>query len=189
MDFQLLSSVALGIALSACCGFRVFVPLLGGAVAGYQQWYELPPDLQWMGTLPAVLAFGTAALVEIAAYYIPVVDNFLDAIASPLAVGAGTLLAASFLPLADVDPLLKWVLALLAGGSAAGTIHAGTGLLRLASTKFTATLGNPVVATGENTAAIGGTVLSFLMPVVIAVVLLLLMGWILGKLLSRRSRR
>jgi hypothetical protein len=50
-------------------------------------------------------------------------------------------------------------------------------------------LGNPVVATGENTAAIGGTVLSFLMPVVIAVVLLLLMGWILVKLLSRRSRR
>lgn len=188
MDTQILVSVAMGIALSACCGFRVFVPMLGAGFAAWQHWYTLPPDMQWIGTLPALIAFGTAAVMEIAAYYIPFVDNLLDTIATPLAVVAGTVLAASFLPLGEMSPLLKWILALLAGGGAAGTVQAGTGLLRLASTKTTAGTANSIVATSENALAISGTVLSFLVPVLIAVLFLLLIGWIWTKLMKRLLR-
>ncbi len=189
MDTQMISSIAMGIALSACCGFRVFVPMLGASFAAHQNWYALPADMQWMASLPALIAFGTAAVLEIGAYYIPFVDNLLDAIATPLAVAAGTVLAASFLPIAEFSPLIKWILALVAGGAAAGTVQTGTGLLRLASTKTTAGVGNSVVATGENALAVSGTVLSFIIPVVVAVLFLLLIGWIVKKLFGRLFSR
>ncbi|HTH29958.1 MAG TPA: DUF4126 domain-containing protein [Lacibacter sp.] len=189
MDTALLTSVAMGIALSACCGFRVFVPMLGASFAAWQQWFALPADMQWMGSLPALICFGTAAILEIAAYYIPFVDNLLDAIATPLAVAAGTVLAASFLPITEFSPMLKWILAIVAGGGAAGTVHLGTGLLRLFSTKTTAGTGNAIVSTGENAAAIGGTALSFTAPILIAVLMIALIGWILVKGVGRLMRR
>jgi hypothetical protein len=186
MDTQTITSIAMGIALSACCGFRVFIPMLGASFAAWQNWYSLPTDMSWMGSLPALICFGTAAVLEIAAYYIPFVDNLLDTIATPLAAVAGTVLAASFLPIADFNPMLKWLLAIIAGGGAATTIQAGTGLLRLASSKTTAGLGNSVVATGENTLAISGTVLGFVVPVAAAILFLLLLFWI-GRLFLRRK--
>jgi hypothetical protein len=189
MDAALLTSVAMGIALSACCGFRVFVPMLGASFAAWQQWFALPADMQWMGSIPALICFGTAAILEIGAYYIPFIDNLLDTIATPLAVAAGTVLAASFLPIAEFNPMLKWILAIIAGGGAAGTVQLGTGLLRLFSTKTTAGTGNAIVSTGENAAAIGGTALSFTAPVLIAVLMLLLIGWILMKGVGRLMRR
>ena len=185
MDTQTITSIAMGIALSACCGFRVFIPMLGASFAAYQNWFSLPADMSWMGSLPALICFGTAAVLEIAAYYIPFVDNLLDTIATPLAAVAGTVLAASFLPIGDFNPMLKWLLAIIAGGGAAATVQTGTGLLRLASTKTTAGAGNSIVATGENALAISGTVLGFVAPVVIAVIFLLLIGYILRKIIKR----
>ena len=187
MDIQTITSIAMGIALSACCGFRVFIPMLGASFAAYQNWFALPVDMSWMGSLPALLCFGTAAVLEIAAYYIPFVDNLLDTIATPLAAVAGTVLAASFLPIADFNPMLKWLLAIIAGGGAAATVQTGTGLLRLASTKTTAGAGNSIVATGENALAVSGTVLSFVVPIVIAVLFVLLIGWILRKVVNKFS--
>jgi len=182
---ELLTNIALGIALSACCGFRVFIPLLAGALAGHFQFFSLPADMQWLASWPAIICFGTAAIAEIAAYYIPFIDNLLDTIAAPLSVAAGTVLATSFLPLTDLDPLLRWGTGLLAGGSSAGVIHIGAGLLRLFSSKATVGTGNAIVSTTENAAAISGSILSFIIPVIVAVVLLFLIVWIVVKLTRR----
>jgi NADH:ubiquinone oxidoreductase subunit 6 (subunit J) len=76
----------------------------------------------------------------------------------------------------------------LTGGGAAGTIHLGTGFLRLLSTKATAGTANPIVATTENTAAIGGSLLSFFFPIIIAVLLLLLIVWTISYLFRRFAR-
>ncbi len=186
---ELLTNIALGIALSACCGFRVFIPLLAGALAGHFHFFTLPADMHWLASWPAIICLGTAAIAEIAAYYIPFIDNLLDTIATPLSVAAGTVLATSFLPLADLDPLLRWGAGLLAGGSSAGVIHIGAGLLRLFSSKATVGTGNAIVSTTENAAAISGSVLSFVIPVVVAVVLLVLIIWIIAKLTRRLAWR
>jgi len=186
-DYHIISAIALGIALSACCGFRIFTPLLAAAIASYNHWYSFSADMQWLGSLPAVICFGTAALVEIAAYYFPFLDNILDAIAAPLAIAAGTLLAFAILPTSESDSLLRWVAALIAGGATAGTIHVGTGLLRLFSTKATLGTGNPVVASGENAVAISASILSFVVPVIIATILLLVVIWIGYKGIRRIS--
>mgnify|MGYP000626738177 CR=1 FL=1 len=186
---ETISAIAMGIALSACCGFRIFIPLLAASLAGYFQWISLPDTVSWMGSLTSVICFVTAALLEIAAYYIPFVDNLSDLIATPLAAGAGTLVAYSILPGQENNELLQWILAMVAGGVSAGTIQSGTGLLRLASTKFTAGTGNALVATGENAAAIGGVALSFMIPVLMVIFVVLLIIWILRKLFIGKAKK
>ena len=184
MDYSILTSFAMGIALSACAGFRIFIPMLAGALASHFHIIELSANMAWLSGWPSIILFATAAVAEVAAYYIPFVDNLLDTIATPLSVGAGTVLAASLLPLGHND-LLRWVLSFLAGGSAAGIIQLGTGLLRLFSSKATVGTGNVVVATSENAAAITGTVLSFIIPVLVAIALVILIVWIVIKLEQR----
>lgn len=181
VDVNTISAVALGIGLSASCGFRVFVPLLAGSIGGMLGWYQLSADMQWMAGWPALIAFGTAAIVEVLAYYIPFIDNLLDTIATPLSAVAGTLLAFSILPVSGDQSLLRWAAAIIAGGATAGTIQAGSGMLRLLSSKTTAGTGNAVVATGENAAAIGGVTLSFLIPVVTALLLIGLVIFLLSR--------
>lgn len=185
IDLHIISAVAFGIALSACCGFRVFVPLLAASVAGYFGWVKLPEDMAWMGSMVSMVCFGTAALVEIGAYYFPFLDNILDTVVTPLAIAAGTLLASALIPLPDNEPLLRWTVALVAGGGAAGTLQASTGLLRLFSTKATLGTGNPLIATGENAAAITGSVFSFVAPIMVAAVLIVTVVWILLAALKR----
>ncbi len=186
-DYHIISAVALGIALSACCGFRIFIPMLAGAVAAYNHWFNFSADMQWLGSLPAIICFATAAAVEIGAYYFPFLDNILDAVAAPLAIAAGTVLAFAILPAGNSEPLLRWVAALVAGGATAGTLHVGTGLLRLFSTKATLGTGNPVVASGENALAVIISILSFAIPIIIATILLLVVTWIVYKGFRRIS--
>lgn len=187
VDYHIISSIALGIALSACCGFRIFIPMLVAAIAAYNHWFNFSADMQWLGTVSAIVCFATAAAVEVGAYYFPFLDNILDAIAAPLAIAAGTVLAFAILPAAGNEPLLRWVMALIAGGSTAGTIHVGTGLLRLFSTKATLGVGNPVVASGENAVAVTASILSFVVPLIIASILLLVVTWIVYKGYKRLS--
>lgn len=182
VDLNTISAIALGIGLSACCGFRVFVPLLAASIGGMLGWYQLSADMQWVAGWPALIAFGTAAVAEVLAYYIPFIDNLLDTIATPLSAVAGTLLAFSILPVSGDQSLLRWAAAIIAGGATAGTIQAGSGILRLLSSKTTAGTGNAVVATGENAAAIGGVTLSFLIPVVAAILLVGLVIFLLARL-------
>jgi hypothetical protein len=52
-----------------------------------------------------------AAVAEILAYYIPVVDNLLDSLATPAAFIAGTVVSAAVM--ADVPPMVKWTAAVL----------------------------------------------------------------------------
>ena len=189
MDYAILTNIALGIGLSACAGFRVFIPMLAGAIAAHFNVIDLPKDMQWLSSWPAIIALGTAAIAEIGAYYVPFIDNILDTIAAPLSVAAGTLLATSILPVQDLDAPMRWGIGLLAGGAAAGTIQLGTGLLRLLSSKATVGAGNAEVATTENAAAIGGSVLVFVIPIFIAIVLIVLVVWILYKIVERLSRK
>ena len=176
---------AIGIGLSAGAGFRVFVPLLVASVASRMGLLPLQESQAWISSWPAIVCFATATLVETAAYYLPFVDNILDAVNAPLAMAAGTILAVSVLP-ADQE-WLRWIFGILVGGGTAGAVHAGTSLIRLASTKTTAGLGNGIVATGENAASIGLSVLTLFIPVLIASSVAVLLAYLLWRLASGRS--
>ena len=66
------------------------------------------------------MAFGTATIFEIGAYYIPLLDHLMDTLTTPAAVVAGTIMTASLVT--DLSPFLKWTLALIAGGGVAGLV-------------------------------------------------------------------
>jgi len=165
-NIDLLLSICLGIGLSAACGFRVFIPLLVLSGASLYGYVHLPPELAWMGTPAAFWAFGTAAVLEVSAYYIPWVDHLMDTIAAPAAAVAGALVMAS--TLTDVSPLLKWTLAVIAGGGSAALVQGSTMLARGVSTTTTGGLGNPVVATGETAGAVFLSLLAIVLPIIAA---------------------
>lgn len=180
-------SICIGIGLAASSGFRIFIPLLAANIAALTGFHQFGSGFEWLNGWTAFYILLTASIAEIAAYYIPWLDNILDHIAMPVAVAAGTLLSASFIS-ADWEPALKWGLALLAGGGTAGIIHGGMGLLRLGSTTTTGGVGNPVVTTAENGASIGFSVMALLIPIVAIVIVVVLVLIIVRKITRVRAK-
>ncbi len=174
---ELFLPVALGIGLAAAAGFRVFLPLLMMGLFVKVGYFPVTESFSWISTTPALLMLAVAALAEIIAYYIPVFDNLLDGLATPTAIGAG--IAMTYAVLGDVDPMLKWTLAIIAGGGAAAATQGATTLLRGASTATTAGLGNHAVATGEIIGAVVMSLLAILLPYValVAALVFIYLAW------------
>ena len=177
--------IMIGVALSATCGFRVFVPLLAVNIgtraldADGQPLIELAGGFDWLSSDIALMVFLVATLFEIGGYYIPWIDNLLDTIASPASIVAGTVITASFVT--GMDPWLQWLLGVIAGGGAAGAVQATTVVTRASSTVTTGGLGNPIVASVETSGAFLGSALSIVaVEFAIAVFVVLLGGgvWI-----------
>jgi hypothetical protein len=183
---ETLLGLAIGIGLSAACGFRVFVPLLGIGVASKLGHLTLSPGFAWMGSWVAVIAFGTATALEIATYYVPWLDNLMDTVATPAAIVAGTISTASVI--GDMSPFLRWTLALIAGGGIAGVIQVGTVALRAASSGLTGGLGNLVVASGENAGSVLVTVLAVAAPMLCVVAVAFLLYWAIQRISRRRVK-
>lgn len=182
---ELLSSIAIGIGLAAACGFRVFVPLLVMSVAAQGGHLTLAPELDWVASYPAMIAFAIATAIEVGGYYVPWLDNLLDSVATPAAVVAGTMMVGAVVT--EMDPLYKWALALVAGGGAAGAVQGVSVLTRGASSLATGGLGNPVVSTGEaGGSAVTAGLAVFLPFLALVLVVLFLAGS--GIILFRRRK-
>jgi hypothetical protein len=163
--------VCLGIGLAAACGFRVFVPFLIMSIASLSGHLQLAHGFEWIGTYPALITFSVATALEIAGYYIPWVDHLLDTVATPAAVVAGIIVTASVV--SGMSPLLKWGLAVIAGGTAAGVVQGTTVLVRGASTLTTGGLANPLFATAELASSISLSVVALVAPLLVIVLLAL----------------
>ncbi len=179
---DILLALCLGIALSAACGFRVFLPPFAMSVAAINGNLDLSSQFDWLGTYPAMVALGVATVVEILAYYIPVVDNLLDTIEIPTAIAVGTVLTAA--NLGDVDPVLQWALAVVAGGGTAGIIESATSITRLASTGLTGGVGNVLLATMEALSAAVLSMLAFTVPLLAMVLVVGLLIFAITKILK-----
>ena len=182
---EVILSVLVGVGLSAACGFRVFVPLLVISIASKTAHLALAPGFDWMGSWPALIAFSVATGLEITAYYVPWLDNLLDTIATPAAVVAGIIVTAACV--GDMSPFLKWTLAVVAGGGAAGVVQTMTVAARATSTTLTGGLGNAVVATAENAASVIMSVLAVLVPIAAIIAIASFIGLLGWRLLRRRA--
>jgi hypothetical protein len=161
-------SLSAGIALAAATGLRVFLPLLILGLAARSGWLPLVGGFDWIASDAGLVVLTSATIAEIAAYYIPWLDNALDLIAGPLAVMAGIVMVASVTT--ELPPAVRWTLAIVAGGGAAALVQSLTTVGRLKSTAFTGGLGNPVLATAE----LGGAFLLSLIAVVVPLVAIVL---------------
>lgn len=187
MDAGIITAIALGIGLSASTGFRVFIPMLVASVAAYFDVIPLNESFEWLGSLPALITFGVAAVVEIVGYYVPFVDNLLDTIATPMAVIAGTLLMTSVLPIDD--SLTRWVTGFIVGGGVSAVVQSGSVFSRLISSQTTAGIGNSAVSTGENVGAVGLSVGALFLPIIIAIIVIILVITIAVLIIRRRKRK
>ncbi|WP_374444164.1 DUF4126 domain-containing protein [Epilithonimonas sp.] len=178
----------IGIGLAAASGFRVFLPLFAVSLASYLGWIPMNDNFEWLSGLPTLIVTGVATLVEILAYYIPVVDNFLDTITVPLATIAGSVLFAS--QFMELGTFPQWALAVIAGGGTAATIATGFAGTRAASTATTAGIGNNVIATTETAGAGLMSVLSIFLPVIafIVALALLILVIVFGRKIWRKIR-
>lgn len=167
---ETLLAIFVGIGLAAACGFRIFVPLLVMSIASLSGQITLSPEFDWIGTYPALAAFAIATIFEIAAYYVPWIDNLLDTVAIPAATVAGTIVMAS--AVSDMSPFLKWGLAVIVGGGVAGTVQGFTAITRIASTATTGGLGNSVVSTAEAGGSLVMSILALTVPVLAAILVL-----------------
>ena len=180
---EIVSSVGLGVGLAAACGFRVFLPVLIMGLAARAGFLELTDGFEWMAGTPALLTVAVAMACEVGAYYVPWLDNLLDTVAMPAAVTAGTVVAAANGDTAS--PLMSWSVAAVTGGGAAAVVQAATTLLRGASSLATAGLGNPVVSTAENGAAVGLSLLALTVPVLALAAVLALVFVVVARIRRR----
>ncbi|MBQ3387183.1 MAG: DUF4126 domain-containing protein [Eggerthellaceae bacterium] len=186
---QIALALAAGIGLSASCGFRVFLPPLIVSLASMAGFVNLGDDFAWMGTWQAAVAFGVAAVVEIAAYYIPALDNFLDTISVPLSTIAGLGITAALLG-SDISPALRWILAVIAGGGTAIATSTATAGIRAVSTTTTAGLGNGLFSTAEAGTSTLLSVIAIALPIlglVLAILIFVLVRKLIRKIRNRKK--
>ncbi|MCK0156915.1 DUF4126 domain-containing protein [Cellulophaga sp. F20128] len=174
MTSETVISIFLGIGLATSVGFRVFLPLFALSLAAYFDVWNLNDNWDWIGSLPALVVLGVATLVEIFAYFIPWVDNLLDTAAVPLAAIAGTAVMVS--TVANLDPVVTWSLAIIAGGGTATAIKGTSAATRLTSTATTGGLANPLVATVETGTAVVVTTASIFAPIIGAVLVIIILA-------------
>jgi len=188
MTTETIISIFLGVGLAASVGFRVFLPLFALSLASYFDVWDLNDSWQWVGSLAAVVTLGVATVIEIFAYFIPWVDNLLDSFAVPLAAIAGTAVMVS--TVANLDPVVTWALAIIAGGGTATAIKGAGATTRLTSTATTGGVGNPIVSGVETATAATVTVASIFAPVlavVLVIIILFIIFRIYRKLRPKRS--
>jgi hypothetical protein len=182
-------SVALGLGLAAACGFRVFVPLLVLSLASRADYVSLSEGFGWIASDPAVAAFAVATILEVVAYYVPLLDHALDVAATPAAIVAGMVTSASIV--ADLPPVIKWTAIIVGGGGAAALVQGSSVALRAASTAVTGGVGGPIVATTELVGSVLLSLVAVVLPLaaIAAVVVLVWMAWRMARRTFRRPVR
>ena len=184
---ELFFAILIGIGLSISAGFRVFTPLLIAGIAAKIGWLPLSTGFEWLSSTPALIAFTIAFVLEVASNYIPVVDNVLKAISTPLALIAGTLLSVSVIGIED-SPFLAWGMAFVTGGGAATVSQLTSATVRGTSTVTTAGLANPVISFVEDIVSVVVSIISIVFPIFVLVFIVIIV-FLFVKLMSKIKRR
>ena len=187
-----------GVGLSAACGFRVFVPLFIASLAantgfegfGGANFAEmLGGNFAWLGSDWVTVALGIATALEIGSYYIPWIDNALDAVATPAAVVAGTFISGAMFPDFMGDGSFKWIVATIAGGGAAGVVQGASVITRGTSTATTGGVGNPAVSTAELGGSILTAGLAVFIPILAGILVIFLLYFVIRSIYRFFKRR
>ena len=181
------TAIVLGLALAASCGIRAFLPLFAVGVLGATGNIELADSYAWVSNPISLICFGTAVCLEVAGDKIPVVDHALDSVAVFVKPVAAAIAAASVMT--ELDPMVSTVVGLLVGGTMAEGVHLVKAKVRLMSTALTATIANPFISFLEDIVAVITTVLAFVVPILVLLIVGALIGWLGFRLLQRRSQQ
>lgn len=188
---EIILGLCIGIGLSAACGFRVFVPLFIMSISAIFGLFSPAQGFEWLAIPSVCFALAMATLSEIAAYYIPWVDNILDTIATPAAMLAGTITTMAVVS-GEMSQFAAWAAAIIVGGGTATAVQVTTVAARGVSTATTGGLGNFVIATFEWMSAIMLSVLAMLLPALVAIgviiAIIFSLNWVRQKRKEQQTR-
>jgi hypothetical protein len=173
--------------LSASAGLNAYIPLLVVALlAKFTTLIHLSSPWDALTSWWAIGVLLVLSLIEFFADKIPLVNHINDIIQTIVRPAAGAIaFAASAHVLTDMHPVLSIVLGLLV----AGGVHAVKAVaIRPAVTAATAGAGNVPVSLLEDLTSTVVSILSVVVPVIIACLLIILAAWVIF-LIWRRARR
>jgi hypothetical protein len=158
---------ALAYSLTTAAGFRAVLSLALVAIATHLGVLHPPAAFVWLASATAMWVLIVVAIVEVLGDKIPFVDH-----AFHLAQVVVKPAAAAIIVGGTVHPQSTGVLIFLmvVGALNALGVHAGVATVRGASTLTTAGIANPAISTVEDVGTVGSVLLSFVAPVVMAIV-------------------
>jgi hypothetical protein len=178
---DVITALLSGFGLAASAGLNAYIPLLIVALTArlFPDFIVLAPQFQFI-TEPWFIAVVTVLLViEVFADKVPAVDHVNDLLGTVIRPAAGALLFATMTgTVQSLDPRV----AAIAGLVVAGTAHGAKATARPVVTATTAGLGNPLVSTAEDVAALVTSVVALIAPLLIGLAavlfgLLFLVWW------------
>jgi hypothetical protein len=172
--------------LSASAGLNAYVPLLIVALAAkFTDWLKLSPPYDWMTSWWVIGAIILLGLVEFFADKVPAVNHINDLIQTFIRPTAGAILfAASTAVVTETHP----VVALISGLLVAGSVHAvKSAAVRPAITATTGGAGNVPASLAEDVLATVLSILSVVIPIVIAGLIIILTAFVVWWLWRRAN--
>lgn len=172
--------------LSASAGLNAYVPLLIVALlARFTNWVELTPPWDNLASWWVIAALIILGLIEFFADKIPAVNHVNDIIQTFVRPAAGAILfAASTGAATAIHPLV----AMIAGLIVAGSVHlVKSAAVRPAVTATTAGAGNIPVSIAEDVIATVLSILSVVVPVLIAAILIVATAFVVWWLWRRAN--
>jgi hypothetical protein len=173
--------------LSASAGLNAYIPLLVVALlAKFTNLIQLNPPWDTLTSWWIISLLVVLSLIEFFADKIPVVNHINDIVQTVIRPAAGAIVfAASARVFGNVHPILSLALGLLI----AGGVHTVKAVaVRPAVTAATAGAGNVPVSLAEDLTSTVVSILSVVVPAVIACLLVLVTAWIFWWIYRRAHR-
>jgi hypothetical protein len=174
--------------LSASAGLNAYIPLLVvGVIAHYTDWINLNPPYDLLANPWVLIVVGVLLIIEMLADKIPAVNHVNDIIQTGIRPAAGAIIfAASAHAITNVQP----VIAIICGLLVAGSVHVvKSAAVRPAVTATTGGAANVPVSIAEDVIATVVSILSIVIPVLVAVFLVIFVALIIWWFWRRANRR
>jgi len=179
-----IGSLLAAVGLSGAAGLNAWLPLLAAALLHRWGVVELGAPFGDLSSTTGLVVIAVLTAADFVGDKIPAVDHVLHVIGTVVHPAAGAVL---FTGQTGLETDIPDLVAILAGASLSGSVHAARAAIRPASTVGTAGAGNPVLSLAEDAGSIVLTAAAFVLPVlafllVLALFAALIVGW-------RRARR
>jgi hypothetical protein len=188
MGWQLLLGIFTAFGLSTSAGLNAYIPLLiiGVTAHYFPGLIKLQTPWDTLANPWVLIVLGILLIIEMLADKVPAVNHINDIIQTVIRPAAGAIVfAASAQVITDLNPAL----ALICGLLVAGTVHAvKAGAVRPMVTATTGGAGNVPVSIIEDIIATLLSILSIVIPILVACLLVVLTALLLWWL-WRRSRK
>jgi hypothetical protein len=174
--------------LSASAGLNAYIPLLVvGVIAHYTNWINLNPPYNLLANPWVLIVVGILLIIEMLADKIPAVNHVNDIIQTGIRPAAGAIIfAASAHVVTNIHP----VIAIICGLLVAGSVHiVKSAAVRPVVTITTGGAANIPVSIAEDVIATGLSILSIVIPVLVAVVLVMAVAFIIWWFWRRAQRK